>query len=414
MAAAPQIVVVGAGFAGLAAARELADTGCDVSVLEARDRVGGRVFTVRLENGEIAEMGAEWIMPGDSEVRRWASRFGVELAEAGIDYRRREARGPGAASLEDQDTFLAIAEEVFAALPPDELAALTVGRFLAALDAPDAGRASVEMRLQGTCAFDLDRIALRSMGGRDGLAPPAPAACHRMVPGNQALADAVAASLRDVRLEHRVRSIGHGAEGVVAGVEEGGDVTADAVVIAVPVRIAAHLDYDPFLPEDLALALRELPMGVASKLALPVGGEPAPRAVQSAELPFWSWVANGGGRGAPRRCVTAFAGSELAHEALGIARGDCEPWRDRTLALQPDLDVAGSATMKSWADDPLAYGSYSAWDNRSWDRMEELRRTVGRIAFAGEHTAGPQHHGTMEGALRSGVRAAAQVLEIIG
>jgi monoamine oxidase len=46
--------------------------------------------------------------------------------------------------------------------------------------------------------------------------------------------------------------------------------------------------------------------------------------------------------------------------------------------------------------------------------MEEFQRTVGRVAFAGEHTAGADHHGTMEGALRSGVRAAMQVLEIIG
>ena len=57
----------------------------------------------------------------------------------------------------------------------------------------------------------------------------------------------------------------------------------------------------------------------------------------------------------------------------------------------------------------MAMGAYAAWDNRSWDRMEQFQRTVGRLAFAGEHTAGPDHHGTMEGALRSGVRAAAQV-----
>ena len=70
--------------------------------------------------------------------------------------------------------------------------------------------------------------------------------------------------------------------------------------------------------------------------------------------------------------------------------------------------------MKTWALDPLAAGAYVAWDNRSWDRMEEFQRTVGRVAFAGEHTAGADHPGTMEGALRSGVRAAMQVLEIIG
>jgi monoamine oxidase len=57
------VVVVGAGFAGLAAALDLHDHGLSVVVLEARDRVGGRVLSVELENGEVAELGAEWIMP---------------------------------------------------------------------------------------------------------------------------------------------------------------------------------------------------------------------------------------------------------------------------------------------------------------------------------------------------------------
>ena len=66
--------MVGAGLAGLAAARTLTDHGCDVTVLEARQRLGGRVWSVALENGEIAELGAEWIMPGDAEVEAWADR----------------------------------------------------------------------------------------------------------------------------------------------------------------------------------------------------------------------------------------------------------------------------------------------------------------------------------------------------
>ena len=82
--------------------------------------------------------------------------------------------------------------------------------------------------------------------------------------------------------------------------------------------------------------------------------------------------------------------------------------------MHGDLAAAGDPVMKRWGDDPLTLGAYAAWDNRSWDRMEEFQRTVGRIAFAGEHTAGPEHHGTMEGALRSGVRAASQVLQLIG
>lgn len=413
MSTHPRVVVVGAGLSGLASACQLTDAGCEVTVLEARERVGGRVWSVRLANGEIAELGAEWIMPGDEELRRWATRFGVEMVPAGIDYQRREARGPDAASLQDQDAFLAAANDALASLPFDEISVLTMGTFLSAIDAPQAGRAAVLARLQGTCALDLDRVALRAMGERDAFTPPRPATYHRIGSGNQSLAEEMARSLSDVRLGHRVRTISHGAVGARIHLDGEADLPADAVVVAVPPRIAARLQFDPFLPEELAIALRELPMGAASKLAIPLEGTPAPRAVQSAEVPFWCWVADGTG-GAPRRCLTSFAGSEMAQVALATGHGDPAPWMERLFALNPDLTVAGEPMLVPWADDPFALGAYSAWDNRSWDRMGEFDRTVGRLAFAGEHTAGAEHHGTMEGALRSGVRAARQVLQLLG
>ena len=412
MVAARRVLVAGGGFAGLTAARELTDAGCDVTVLEARDRVGGRVWSVTLDNGEIAEMGAEWIMPDSTELHVWTERFGIPQVEAGVDYRRREARGPKASSLDEQDTFLAVADDALSTIPADEAAGLSLGTFLDALDAPGSGRDAVRMRLQGTNATDLSRVALRVVGGRGAFAAPS-ATYRRMGPGNQALANAIAASLPDVRLGHRVRSVAHDAAGVVMGIEGEVEVAGSAAVVALPVRIAANLRFDPFLPDDLAIALRELPMGVASKFAVPVEGVSLLRAVQSAELPFWCWVANGDG-GVPRNCLAAFAGSGAAEEALGTDAGDPGPWLERLLTLNPDLVPAGAPVMKSWALDPLAMGAYAAWDNRSWDRMEEFERTVGRLAFAGEHTAGIEHHGTMEGALRSGVRAAAQVLEILG
>jgi len=404
--------VVGAGLAGLAAGRTLVDAGWDVTVVEARERVGGRVWSVRLDNGEIAEMGAEWIMPGDAQVRAWADRFGVALAEAGIDYLRRETRGPGASSLGDQDAFLATAEAALARIPADESAGLSLGTFLDALDAPGAGRDAVRMRLQGTNATDLGRVALRVAAGSDAFAAPR-ATYHRVARGNQALPDAIASSLPDVRLGHRVRSVFHDHAGVVVGVEGDVELTGIAAIVALPARVAAGVRFDPSLPDEIASALLELPMGVASKLAVPIEGASGPRAIQSAELPFWCWVANGVG-GSVRRCLSAFAGSELAQDVLATGAGETDPWLERLAALNPDLTPSGTPVLKAWALDPLAMGAYSAWDNRSWDRMEQFHRTVGRLAFAGEHTAGTEHVGTMEGALRSGARAAIQLLEILG
>jgi monoamine oxidase len=407
-------VIIGAGFAGLAAALELAEAGCSVTVLEARERVGGRVWSVTLGNGELAELGAEWIMPEDEVIRRFTDRFGLRLAAAGIDYRRREPRGANAATLTQVDAFLASADELFTTLRANGEVLPSLGAFLDSVPSDARARASVRARLQGTAATDLGRVPL---GGRGGDRPfhAEAAEYHRLEAGNQAIASSVAAVLPDVRLDYRVVSITHSDDGVEVTFEHAGvgsALFAEAVVVATPVRLVPEIAFEPPLPQDIQLALEQLPMGVASKLAVPLAGEPFRRSVQSADLPFWCWVADGG-EGVPRTVLTSFAGSELAQRDLELESGDPTTWLARLAELNPDLRFDGPPVMKVWEQDPLARGSYSAWDERSLERSEMFRRTVGRVAFAGEHTAEPEHTGTMEGALRSGIRAAAQVLELV-
>ena len=85
--------VIGAGLAGLAAADGLHRAGVEVVVLEARERVGGRVWSQRLPNGAIVEMGAEFILPGNTVVEATAERLGLGLWAKGMAYGRREPRG---------------------------------------------------------------------------------------------------------------------------------------------------------------------------------------------------------------------------------------------------------------------------------------------------------------------------------
>ena len=412
--ASRRVAIVGAGFAGLAAALELADAGYGVTVLEARERVGGRVWSVRLQNGELAELGAEWIMGEDEAVRRVAGRFDLRLAEGGVDYRRREPRGVRAASLAEVDAFLRSADEAYAALREGEADMPPLGAFLDSVRGDDRARASVRARLQGTAATDLATVPVGARGGDRPFHADA-AAYHRLAAGNQAIAGAIADSLTDVRLEQRVVSLTHDGERVEVTFEGHGgrsELRADAVVVAVPVRLVTEIAFEPALPDDIVQALESLPMGVASKLAAPLVGEPARRSVQCADVPFWCWVGDGG-EGRPRRVLTSFAGSELAHDALEIGNGDPTTWLARLAELNPDLRFDGRPVMKVWGEDPLARGSYSAWDERSLAMSDRFQRTAGLVAFAGEHTAEPVHTGTMEGALRSGIRAAEQVLELL-
>ena len=88
----PSAVVVGAGFAGLAAGERLHAVGWDVTVFEARDRVGGRVWSQRLENGAVVERGAEFIFPDHEVLRATAARLGLSLYEKGTLYGDREPR----------------------------------------------------------------------------------------------------------------------------------------------------------------------------------------------------------------------------------------------------------------------------------------------------------------------------------
>ncbi len=402
--------MVGAGLAGLSAARKLADLGVGVRVLEARERVGGRVWSITLSNGAIVELGAEWIMSDDTAVKETAERFGIDLVDTGASYGRREPWGLGATSLDAQDGFVESANAALARLTADEVSAMSVGSFLASVDGDEAARAIVMKRLAGTCANDLREVALASFGGER------PFSAHgerylRAGRGNQSLALELAASLADVRTGHPVDAIEHDDASVTVSVGAHAE-RADAVVVAVPAPIASRLVFTPSLPEDLASGLAGLRMGVASKFAVATKERPAARSRQATDRSMWCWTANGAD-GAARKCVASFAGSPAAHDSLGLNRGELTPWLEAVRTMNPDLTLIDEPVLYTWHDDPYTLGAYSSWDPASWSQREVFARPAGRVAFAGEHTAADRH-GTMEGALRSGRRAAEQVASMLG
>ena len=397
--------MIGAGFAGMAAALELHDAGLRVTVLEARDRVGGRVHSVELENGEIAELGAEWIFAEDEALQATIDRLGLVACEAGVDYLRREPRGQAAVSMAELDAFLQAADAHLAEVDPAER---SMGEALDLVPGDDRARAVARARLTGTFASDLSLVAWRP-GWHAGKLAAEPAVYRRMERGNRSIADAAAHELPDVRLGRTATAVRQDASGVE--VDAGETIRADAAVVAVPVRLVTELAFDPPLEAEQRAAFEGLPMGVASKLAVPLEGEPGRCSIQCADLPFWFWVADGAS--GTRRVVTSFAGSQIPQGPLETVSGDPGTWIGRIRELAPELRLSGEPVMKVWAEDPLARGAYSAWDGASLGRRHLFERMHGAVAFAGEHTAG-EHSGTMEGALRSGRRAAAQVLERVG
>jgi monoamine oxidase len=405
-----RVCVIGAGFAGLAAAAALADGGLEPLVLEARERVGGRVHSRRLANGAVVELGAEFVEDDHQTLVGTARRLGLAMVPTGMAYGDREPRG-GLGT--DRATVLAevgrlrglLAEGQGLAGPGRSVAAV-----LAQLPLDPGARQAIAARLQVSTGQPVTELAATvldhagsSFSTRESL---------RVGGGNQRIALRLAERLPGaVHLGVPVRALSWSQQGVRVAVA-GAELDAEACVLAVPASVMGGIGFDPPLPAWKAEALERVVYGHAAKLLVPLRRVPAPGAVLSVPDHYWTWTANGAD-GAVQPVVSAFAGSAPALAALEVAAGPAT-WRRRLAALRPDLDLDRGAVLSTWDDDPWIQAAYSTrTPGFRPDDPDLLARPVGPLHFAGEHTAGPWS-GLMEGALRSGHRAAAELLATRG
>jgi monoamine oxidase len=403
-----RVVVVGAGFAGMAAATELLAGGHGVTVLEARDRVGGRVWSVPF-GGTVVERGAEFVLEGYERMRAYAAALGLELASTGMSYYVREQRGVVGVTPAALAAVAPAVAAAAAAAPAD----WSVRRLLDSLDLPADLLAAFSVRVSVAGAYPPDLLAAAAL--LDAVAGYEPLPSYRVVGGNQLLAAGLAARLVEgggrLRLADPVRSVtwsdGAGAGGVTVRTD-GGQVEADAVVVAVPFTVLDRIVFEPGLPEWKRSALGRLGCGQAAKLHVRLARPIEPFAVTSVRDRFWFWAAADGSGTAPR-VVSCFTGSVPALADLAVDVGP-QRWLRRLAAVAPELPPAGDddALLCTWQDDEWAGLAYSAIQAGRPLDTDALARPVGPVHFAGEHTAGDQA-GLMEGALASGVRAASEV-----
>jgi len=395
-----RIAVVGAGFAGLAAADALARAGHDVVVLEARDRVGGRVHSVPFAGG-LVERGAEFVFDGHEQVQALCARFGLTLADKGFPYGDREPRG-------GLPTTRAAVVAAAAGLGDAAAGGGSVADAIERLDADPAARAAVRARLEMTHATPADRLSASVLEGDEG-SSLGDYSSTTVVEGNQAIATALAGGLTDVRLAAPVLEVAREGGGVRLTVQGTDDVQADRVVVAVPLAVLDAIAFTPALPGDKRAALERAGIGHAAKLFLALGAPAGPSSVMAPAERYWTFTSLGA-RGLPPRICGAFAGTLEAVERL-VPSGDPSPWVASVRALRPDLAFAEApALAATWHDDPWARGAYSAGTLGTLAGDEALLAApVGPLHWAGEHLAGA-YGGYMEGALRSGLRAAGEIL----
>lgn len=388
-----RVAVVGAGFAGLAAADALTAAGVEVVVFEARDRVGGRVWSRELRNGAVIEMGAEFVLPGNETLLRYVDRFGLGLWDKGMFYGDREPRG------------IAVSAEAMAeALRTIETALPNAGGFsaVALLDSLeiDAGaREAIQSRFEVSAAATADRVGADQLGG---IAAHSHDVCPSIAGGNQQIALALAAELGSiVQLLSPVERIRWSESGVTVAAG-GGELDVDRVVLALPASVVDRVVFEPVLPRELLDAYADVSYGNAAKLFVPLAQSTAPSAVLSVPERFWCWTATGASGVQP--AVNAFVGSAPALERLRVTDGPAA-WLESLERLRPDLAlVPEEAVLSTWDDDPWIQAAYSseAPPPLAW-------APVGPFHVCGEHTHDTSR-ALMDGALASGLRVAQEVL----
>jgi monoamine oxidase len=401
------IVVIGAGLAGLTAAWELEKAGHRCTVLEARDRVGGRTWSQRLGNGEVTERGGEYVFPTEFPIRRLAAEVGVAIMSHGVRYGRRTVNGRVISFAELGETGGRVRDTLARMLADGEREVSLERAFAEALG--EGYRLDPVYRRTTTSAaadpalVSAEAVLLHESSTAGGYVEDG----GRFVGGNQALAIELARRLGDrVRLEHPIRAIDQSNTAVQVTLADGTRIDADAAVVAVPLPILRELELGFALPDDQQRALDHRFMGVAAKLGVPLSRVDDDVALQNPDHTWWSWRSLSIDGEHRVDALSSFAGGPFALEALQIEAG-AEGWVRALREMRPQLEIDGDVLLTTWADDPWTRGAYTA-PGLEWEAADArvFERAAGRVAVAGEHTGLAQ---SLSGAVESGYRAAAAI-----
>ena len=391
-----RVVVVGAGVSGLVAARLLADQGVEVVVLEARDRVGGRLRSRRLSNGTVVELGGEWISTSQATVIDIARRLDLGLVDTGMDFISRDPVGGSPIPVEEHRRLTGLLAERIEWLGETTVERLTAQELLDSLDEEGSAMDVLRARLEGTAGARLSEISAAEIGEEFGIGDEG--TYVRIQGGNDQLAKRLARDL-DVRLEKPVTSVHQGRD-VVEVVVRNQAYPAPAVVLAVPLGVLKRLVLEPAPGHELTEALDTLSMGAGAKAAAQTTGEPPMFRRQDHDIPAWYWTGLDGD-GSVRHAVTGFAGTRFGVDTLA------DEAMPRLARSAPETTLDGEPIVVDWSTDIYAGGCYSVIGPGHRRLLAALSQPWGRVFLAGEHVNGS---GTIEGAIQSGMDAARRLM----
>lgn len=421
-----KVIVVGGGFSGLACAYELASRGYFVTVLEARNRIGGRVVSVT-EGGKVIEGGGELV--GSEECHplwhAYAKKFGLTFNEIpdtdeqlmfdGKILSEEEAKKlhdemDAAANLLNEQAEKINADEPWNSPGAAEMDAHSMAQWLASVQGSPVLKRAVRAWFEADETVALERqsyLAFLTMikGGGVELFWSDAETC-RCAQGNQALAKKLAEHV-EVRLNAPVKAISYGSDGVMVTLPNEEHLRADDVVFTLAPSVWSDVNFTPALPPELAIQ-----MGVGVKYLAPVkkvywDEKRGTDSLSDTEISM-TWHATEGqaGEGAVLNC---FAGGPPAAAFRARSAESRRAYAAEHLnKLLPGYteNALPNTRFMDWPGDPLTRASYSfAAPGQIMAAGKRLRDGFARLHFAGEHTCF-KFCGYMEGALHSGVSVA--------
>ena len=426
MEAGVDVVVIGAGMAGLACARALLERGLRVVVLEARDRVGGRIATTRVGSGEPVELGAEFVHGRPPELM-------ALIAEAACEVYERD----GAQVCFEDGELKECGDEMEAAFDPLEELKDFDGEdvsFEEYLDGKGVGgpeRESAVGYVQGFNAADARVASVRALGVQQAAEDAIDGdRVFKVRGGYDQLPEYLAARVRalggEVRLGVKVREV-RWERGRVEVVTDTETLVAGRLVVTLPfgVLLGGEVRFEPE-PLEVMQAAVQMRMGEVCRFTMTFRTRfwesLEPRAAMRelsflftfGERPSVWWTPHP----EPSAQITGWVGGPRAAALLGMSVEELGNEACVVLARVFGVDeevVREQMTgcyAHDWSGDEFSRGSYSyvaaGGAEASAAMCEPLMQT---LYFAGEHTDVTGHWGTVHGAMRSGLRAAEQVLK---
>lgn len=412
----PDVVIVGAGAAGVAAARALTDKGYAVRILEAADRVGGRAFTERETFGFPFDHGASWLSSADANPHlEYAERYGFDLTDFS---NATDTLFVGGREADDHEYRQY--EQAFDAINNRIQAAYQAGEDVpASTVVPELPFAGTAQSWIGPMDMGVDFRDLSTIDYWSG-ADAAPT--YHVAQGYGALIERLAKGV-PIQLGTTVSRIEWGGNGVRVRSPRGTlKARACLVTASTGVLDAERIRFEPALPDWKREAIHDLPMGLLAKVALEFVdtrfGLPenswltykVPEEVPTEACFFSCWPSGSD-------LMVGFVGGEFGSELSRAGRDDAIDFALGELRKRLGSDVDRHfvrGTLTEWADDPLTLGAYSAArPGRASAREDIVTPVADRIFFAGEACAGP-YVATCGGAHRSGQVAAEQVADALG